>query len=198
GAVITDPCPKCHGNGRVEVRKTIEVTIPPGVDTGNRVRLSGEGEAGDPGAPRGDLYVVLRVREHPLFQREGPHLICQVPVTFSQAALGADIEVPTLDGPITHKLPRGTQAGEVLRIAGKGMPHLRGGRKGDLHVQVVVETPRHLTKRQEELFRELAEIDQKHVSAQRKSFLDKLKEFLTPAAPADEKGGPGADEERPG
>jgi molecular chaperone DnaJ len=192
GTIITDPCPACGGSGRVTSRRTLEVDIPPGVDTGNRIRCSGEGEAGDPGAPRGDLYCVVRVREHPLFQRDGTHLICQVPITFSQAALGGDIEVPTLDGTLPHKLKRGTQSGEVVRIPGQGMPSVRGGRRGDLLVQLIVETPRHLTKRQEELFRELAELDQKHVPPQRKSFLDKLKEFFT-AEPAAQ--GPKQDEQ---
>jgi molecular chaperone DnaJ len=178
GAVITDPCGHCHGDGRVNVKRTLDVTIPPGVDTGMRVRLNGEGEAGDPGAPRGDLFVLVRVREHTLFQRDGGHLICQVPVTFSQAALGAKIEVPTLDGPLQYDLPKGVQAGDVLRVHGQGMPNVRGGRKGDLLVQVLVETPKSLTKRQEELFRELAEIEQKHVSPQRKGFLDKLRDFF--------------------
>jgi molecular chaperone DnaJ len=179
GAVITDPCPACHGNGRVVARRAIDVSIPPGVDTGTRIRLSGEGEAGDPGGPRGDLYCSIRVREHTLFQRDGNHLVCQVPITISQAALGGEIDIPTLDGRITHSLNRGIQAGEVVQIAGKGMPSLRGGRRGDLLVQVIVETPRQLTKRQEELFRELAELDQKHVSPQRKSFLEKLRDFFT-------------------
>jgi molecular chaperone DnaJ len=188
GAIITDPCETCHGHGRVEVRRTLEVTIPAGVESGNRIRVSGEGEAGEPGAPRGDLYCLIRVREHSIFERDGPHLICRVPITFSQAALGADIEVPTLDGAITYPLPRGTQTGEVLRIHGRGMPSLRGGRAGDLLVQVMVETPQKLTKRQEELLRELAEIDQKHVSPQRKSFLDKLRDLF--AGEPEESGAP--------
>jgi molecular chaperone DnaJ len=185
GEVITDPCPRCRGGGRIEVRRTIEVYVRPGVNTGDRMRLSGEGEAGEPGGPRGNLYCLVRLRDHPLFRRDGPNLICQVPVTFSQAALGADLEVPTLDGTITYPLKRGTQNGEVVRIPGKGMPNLRaGGRAGDLLVQILVETPRQLTPRQEELFRELAEIDQKHVSPQRKSFLNKLKDFFTPEPPS--------------
>jgi molecular chaperone DnaJ len=143
------------------------------------VPIQGEGEAGDPGAPRGDLYCLLRVREHPLFQRNGADLVCQVPITFSQAALGTDIEVPTLEGSLTHPLRRGIQSREILRIAGRGMPSLRGGRRGDLLVDVVVETPRTLTKRQEELLRELAELDHKHVSPERKSFVDKLREFVS-------------------
>jgi molecular chaperone DnaJ len=178
GAVITDPCSTCHGQGRVEVRASLEVNLPPGVDTGTRFRVTGEGEAGEPGAPRGDLYCLVRVREHPIFERDGLHLVCRVPITFSQAALGADIEVPTLEGTITHPLPRGTQNGEVLRIPGLGMPSLRGGRRGELLVQVFVETPQKLTRRQEELFRELAEIDQKHVSPQRKSFLEKVRKLF--------------------
>jgi molecular chaperone DnaJ len=179
GVVITDPCPTCHGNGRVVARRTLDVAVPPGVDTGTRIRLGGEGEAGDRGAPRGDLYCLLRVREHPLFQRDGVNLICQVPVTVSQAVLGGDIEVPTLDGAMNHHLKRGVQSGAMIRIAGKGMPNLRGGRPGDLLVAVIVETPRHLTKRQEELYRELAELDQKHVSPERKSFMEKLRSFFT-------------------
>lgn len=184
GAVITDPCSSCQGRARIVVRRTIEVKIPPGVDSGNVLRLAGEGEAGDPGAPRGDLECVIRVREHPFFHREGQHLVCQVPITFSQAALGGDIEVPTLNGAIPHTLKRGMQSGETVRLVGQGMPSIRGGRHGDLIVQVVVETPKHLTKRQEELFRELAELDKGQVSPQRKGFLDKLKEFFTPEPPA--------------
>jgi molecular chaperone DnaJ len=184
GFVITDPCSGCHGNGRVVAKRTLDVAVPPGVDTGTRLRLGGEGEAGDRGAPRGDLYCLLRVREHPLFQRDGTNLICQVPVTFSQAALGGEIDVPTLDGASKHHLKRGIQSGELVRIAGKGMPNLRGGRSGDLLVAVLVETPRHLTKRQEELFREMADIDQKHVSPERKSFLEKLRRFFAADEPS--------------
>jgi molecular chaperone DnaJ len=182
GVVITDPCMTCHGHGRVEARRSLDVAIPPGVDTGTRIRLGGEGETGEIGASRGDLYVTIRVREHTLFQRDGNNLICQVPITFSQAALGAEIEVPSLDGPVSHKLKHGIQSGEVMQIHGRGMPSLRGGRRGDLLVQLLVETPRNLTKRQEELFRELSELDQKHVSPARKSFLDKLRDFFTPEA----------------
>jgi molecular chaperone DnaJ len=186
GVRVTDPCTSCRGQGRVEARRTLEVTIPPGVDNGTRIRLTNEGEAGEMGTARGDLYCMMRVREHALFQREGQHLVCQVPITFSQAALGGDIDLPTLDGPLTHKLKRGTQSGDLLRINGRGMPSLRGGRPGDLVVQVVVETPRQLTKRQEELFRELAELEQAHVSPARKSFLEKLRDFFT--APNDQAG----------
>lgn len=179
GYVITDPCPTCRGRARVAVKRSVPVDIPAGAFTGLRLMLRGEGEAGEQGAPRGNLICEVSVKEHNLFRREGDHLICQVPVTFSQAALGTDMEVPSLDGPLTHSLKTGTQSGDVVRIAGKGMPSVRTGRKGDLHVIVLVETPRNLTKRQEEIFRELAEIDKKHVSAQRKSFVDKLRDLFS-------------------
>jgi molecular chaperone DnaJ len=179
GQIITSPCTNCRGQGRVQVRRTLEINIPAGVDTGIKVRHAGEGEAGGPGQPRGDLLVVIRVKDHPLFQRDGNHLICRVPVTFSQAALGAEIEVPAIDGPTQMPLPRGTQSGDVHRIPRRGMPDVHGGPRGDLLVQVVVETPRNLTKRQEELYRELAELDHKHVSPERKTFLEKLKSFFS-------------------
>jgi molecular chaperone DnaJ len=185
GTTVPEPCPACRGQGRIQARRTIEVEIPPGVDDGNRIPMRGEGEAGPPGGPPGDLYVLIRVREHVLFkrhERDPRHLICQVPITFSQAALGGEIEVPTLAGPAPLKLKRGVQSGEVLTLSGKGMPphpNDRGGSPGNLFVQVVVETPRHLTKRQEELLRELAELDNSNVSAQRKSWLDRVREFFT-------------------
>lgn len=185
GTIVPDPCPACRGQGRVQAKRTIEINIPPGVDDGNRIPLRGEGEAGGPGAPPGDLYILVRVREHALFKRhegDGRHLICQVPITFSQAALGGDIEVPTLAGPVTHKLQRGVQSGDVVRLSGRGMPahpNDRGGQPGDLYVQLVIETPKNLSKRQEELFRELAELDKSHVSAQRKSWLDRVRDFFT-------------------
>jgi molecular chaperone DnaJ len=186
GVVIPDPCPKCRGNGTVEVERELTVHIPPGVDNDVSIRLPGEGEAGDPGAPPGDLFCVIRVRKHALFVRHGQDLHCEVPVTFSQAALGSAIDVPTLDGRfITHNLRRGTQGGEELRIPGRGMPHLRGGRHGNLVVHVRVVTPRNLSKRQEELLRELDELEGKHVSPERKSFLDRVREFFTASAPAD-------------
>jgi molecular chaperone DnaJ len=188
GAVITDPCPECNGNGRVMARRSLDVAVPPGVDTGTRIRLSGEGEAGDPGAQRGDLYCLIRVKEHSLFRRDGNHLICQVPITFSQAALGGDVDIPTLDGSVKQHLRRGIQSGEVVRIAGRGMPSLRGGTPGDLLVQVVVETPRNLTKRQQELFRELAELDHKHVSPERRTFLEKVRSLFSPEEAAPDSG----------
>ncbi len=184
GAVITDPCRTCHGRGAIEVERALMVNIPPGVDNDVSIRLAGEGEAGERGAPPGDLYCVLRVRKYPLFARHGQDLHCEVPITISQAALGRPIEVPTLDGKfITHTLKRGTQSGDEVRIAGHGMPHLRSGRPGDLVVHVRVVTPRRLTKRQEELFHELEEIDGTEIPPEHKSFLERIREFFTPDTP---------------
>lgn len=181
GAVITDPCRTCHGRGAVEVERTLTINIPPGVDNDVSIRLNGEGESGERGAPPGDLYCVLRVRKHPLFVRHGQDLHCEVPVTISQAVLGRPIEVPTLDGQfVTQALKRGTQSGDEVRIPGKGMPHLRGNRTGDLVVHVKLVTPRRLTKRQEELFHELEEIDGTEIPPEHKSFLDRIREFFAP------------------
>ena len=182
GSVITDPCANCRGRGRVKVTRTLEIGIPPGIQTGQRITLRGEGEAGEAGASRGNLICEVHVREHSMFRRKNDDLVCQVPITFSQAALGAELEVPSLDGPFLHTIKAGVQSEDVIRIQGKGMPILgAGGRRGDLHVVLVVETPRNLSKRQEELLRELAETDHKNVSPQRKSFFEKLRELFTGA-----------------
>ena len=157
--------------------------MPAGVDTGVRLQLRGEGEAGDPGAGRGDLEVVIRVEEDHDFRREGNNLITAVPITYSQAALGATFDIPTLLGKAALTVPRGSQTHTELRIVGEGMPSLRGARKGDLRVVIIVETPAKLTPRQEELMREMAELEKKQVSPERKSFMDKLKGFFA----ADEK-----------
>jgi molecular chaperone DnaJ len=180
GVVITDLCPTCRGRQRVKARRTVEVQIPPGVDKGTRQLppLRGEGNVGEPGGPRGDLYFEIHIQEHQLFRREGDHLVCQIPISFSQAALGGPVEVPTLDGPINYELKRGHQTHETIRVAGKGMPNLRSGRRGDLIAFLIVETPTGLTKRQEELLREMAEIDKKNVTPQRKSFFDTLRNLF--------------------
>lgn len=183
GTVITDPCATCRGRGRVKVKKQLELTIPAGVDTGNRMTIRGEGDIGEPGTPPGNFICEIQVREHGLFRREAEHLICQVPITFSQAALGAEVEVPALDGPLMHSIKAGVQHGDVIRIPRKGMPIYGAGRRGDLHVIIQVETPKNLSKRQEELFRELAEIERKDVSPQRKSFFEKLRELFTGSEP---------------
>ena len=154
GRVILDPCKSCRGNGRVERSKTLSVKVPPGVDNGDRVRLSGEGEAGMNGAPPGDLYVQMRLAEHPIFTRDGTDLFCEVPVSFADAALGGEIEVPTLDGRVKLKVPPETQTGKLFRLRGRGAPPVRGGPDGDLLCRVVVETPIHLSDKQKALLRE--------------------------------------------
>ncbi len=181
GTVITDPCPTCRGRGLVKVTRTLEIAIPPGADTGSRMTVRGEGETGDAGAPRGNLIIEIHVREHSFFTRKEDDLICEVPITFSQAALGAVIEVPSLDGKFTHTIRAGVQSGDVLRVPGKGMPIHGAGRFGDMRVVVIVETPKNLSERQEQLLRELAELDHKNVSARRKSFFEKLRELFTGA-----------------
>ncbi|MCZ6658202.1 MAG: molecular chaperone DnaJ [Gammaproteobacteria bacterium] len=154
GKVITDPCRTCGGGGRIEKRKTLSVRIPAGVDSGDRIRLAGEGEAGLHGGPPGDLYVQIEVREHAIFQREGKHLYCDVPISFVDAALGGELEVPTLDGRVKLKIPTETQTGKMFRLRGKGVTPVRGGSVGDLLCKVSVETPVKLNDAQRELLRE--------------------------------------------
>ena len=156
GKVIKDPCRDCHGEGRVQEYKTLSVKVPKGVDTGDRIRLTGEGEAGVNGGPAGDLYVQVDVREHNIFQRDGKHLYCEVPVTFTDAALGGELEVPTLDGKVKLKIPAETQTGKMFRLRGKGVVPVRGGGQGDLICKIVVETPVNLSARQKELLQEFA------------------------------------------
>ena len=157
GKIIKDPCNSCHGQGRKQKTKTLNVKIPAGVDTGDRIRLSGEGEAGEHGAPAGDLYVQVHVKEHNIFERDGNNLYCEVPVSFSMAALGGEVEVPTLDGRVNLKVPEETQTGRMFRMRGKGVKGVRGGGVGDLIVKLVVETPVKLSSRQKELLREFEE-----------------------------------------
>jgi molecular chaperone DnaJ len=180
GVIIGDPCSTCRGWGRRDVERTLDLNLPAGVFDGFTFAVQGEGSAGAPGAPRGDLICEVRVREHSLLHRDGDHLYCRVPITFSQAALGGEVLIPTLEGTINHTLPPGLQSGDFITLRGKGMPSLRTGRRGDMKVQVLVETPKTLSKRQEELLRQLAEQDNKHVTPQRKGFFDKLKEFFVP------------------
>lgn len=157
GKMISDPCPKCRGQGRVEKSKTLSVKVPPGVDTGDRIRLSGEGEAGPEGGPPGDLFVQMSVRQHPIFERDGKNLYCEVPITFVAAALGGELEVPTLDGRVKLKIPAETQTGKLFRLRGKGVKPVRGGALGDLLCRAVVETPVNLNKKQKELLKEFQE-----------------------------------------
>ena len=155
GKSITDPCSHCRGQGRVEKTKTLSVKVPPGVDTGDRIRLSGEGEAGPEGGPPGDLFVQMSVRQHPIFERDGKNLYCEVPITIVDAALGGDLDVPTLDGRVKLKIPAETQTGKLFRLRGKGVKPVRGGSVGDLLVRVVVETPVKLNKEQKALMEKL-------------------------------------------
>lgn len=181
GKMITDPCKDCQGQGRVEEQKTLSVKVPAGVDTGDRIRLAGEGEAGVNGGPAGDLYVVVSVREHKIFQRDGKNLYCEVPISFADAALGGELEVPTLDGRVKLKIPDGTQTGKLFRLRGKGVTPVRGGSPGDLLCRVAVETPVNLTKRQRELIQELRETLQEEGSNQSpraKSWFDGVKNFF--------------------
>lgn len=157
GKIISDPCNACHGQGRVEKTKTLSVKVPAGVDTGDRIRLSGEGEAGENGAPAGDLYVQVHVREHRIFTREGNNLYCEVPLSFTRAALGGEIEVPTLEGKVKLKVTAETQTGKMFRLRNKGVKSVRSGSVGDLICKVVIETPVNLSSRQKELLDELEE-----------------------------------------
>ena len=159
GQTIKNPCKVCHGAGRVEQEKSLSVNIPAGVETGTRIRLAGEGEAGMRGGPTGDLYIFIEVRDHELFERENNHLFCRVPVSMTKAALGGDIEVPTIDGGRSRvKIPAGSQSGRQMRLRGKGMPALRGGGPGDMFIEMAVETPVNLTARQKELLREFDDL----------------------------------------
>jgi molecular chaperone DnaJ len=178
GSVISDPCPKCRGEGRVIQQKTIDAKIPAGVEDGTRIRFSGVGEAGIQGGPPGDLYVVLHVKEHPFFERQGNDLYCVVPISFTQAALGAELHVPTLESEHTLKVPEGTQSGSVLKIRGKGVPVLNGHGKGDLFVEVRIQTPGKLTKRQRELLQELQTLTQVENKPERRSILGKVKDMF--------------------
>ena len=177
GQIIKNPCKVCAGSGRVERERALSVNIPAGVETGTRIRLAGEGEAGLRGGPSGDLYIFIEVAEHALFQREGTELYCRVPVSVSSAALGGDIEVPTIDGGRSRvKIPAGSQSGRQMRLRGKGMPALRGGGSGDMYIELSVETPVNLTSRQKELLREFEQLSEDN-HPESSSFLGKVKSF---------------------
>lgn len=178
GTVIAKPCPACAGAGRLDKEAAISVKVPAGVESGTRLRVRGEGES-LPGGPPGDLYCDIYVREHPVFARSGPDLLCEVPISYSTAALGGIVLVPSLEGEACElSIPRSTQSGELLRVRGLGLPDMQAGGRGDLLARAIVETPQKLTPRQEELLRELAEIENVNVSERRKSFLDRIKDYL--------------------
>ncbi|WP_438952065.1 molecular chaperone DnaJ [Porticoccus sp.] len=179
GQVISDPCGACHGQGRVQESKTLSVKVPAGVDTGDRIRLAGEGEAGPEGGPPGDLYVQIHVREHALFKRDGRNLYCEVPISIVDAILGGEIEVPTLDGRVKLKIPPETQTDRVFRLRGKGVASVRGGGPGDLLCRVVLETPVNLNAEQKELLRQLQEsLEKGKHSPKRASWFEGVKKFF--------------------
>lgn len=181
GKIIKDPCSDCHGQGRVEERKTLSVKVPAGVDTGDRIRLSGEGEAGENGGPPGDLYVQVSVKPHAIFERDENNLLCQVPISVATAALGGELEIPTLNGRVKLKIPSETQTGKLFRLRGKGVKPVRGGPVGDLLCRVQVETPVKLTARQKELLQELEESmisDNTKHNPQSGSWMDGVKKFF--------------------
>jgi molecular chaperone DnaJ len=182
GKIISNPCDSCYGQGRVRQEKTLPVSVPAGVDTGDRIRLNGEGEAGRNGGPAGDLYVEVRVREHAIFEREGSHLSCEVPVSFTTAALGGTVEVPTLDGEVVLKIPAETQSGRVFRVREKGVKPVRGGASGDLFCRVVIETPVSLNHDQKELLKQFeASLRAGSHQPREQTFFDGVKKFFTGA-----------------
>ena len=179
GQVISDPCPKCAGQGRVTEERSLSVNIPAGIEDGTRIRLAGEGEAGLRGGPSGDLYIFLAVKPHEFFQRDGADLYCKVPISMTSAALGGAFEVATLDGTQTRvKVPEGTQNGRQFRLKGKGMPVLRQPTVGDLYIQVAIETPQNLSKRQRELLEEFEKLSSKDNSPQSSGFFSRMKDFF--------------------
>jgi molecular chaperone DnaJ len=178
GQVITDPCKTCHGQGVVPKKRSLTVKIPAGVYEGQGIRVSGEGEPGRGGGPRGDLYCYVRVKAHPFLLRDGSNLVVTVPLSFTQLALGATIDVPTLDGTRKLKITPGSQHGSILRVREQGLPEVRGGHKGDLLVQLAVEIPKRLTAEQERLLREYAKTEEKDVSSDSKTFFDKIRQHF--------------------
>ena len=178
GVIIEKPCKACKGSGRESKVVRIKVPIPAGIEDGARLRVPDEGEPSDSGGPRGDLLCTILVAEHDFFTRQGDDVVCQIPITFAQAALGTNLEVPTLTGKVRYSIPPGTQTGQAFRLGGLGFKR-RGGGTGDQYVQVIAETPKKLSQRQEELFRELASLDDKYVSPQRKGFMDRWKDYFS-------------------
>lgn len=181
GQVIADPCTSCHGEGRVRKQKTLEVKIPAGVDTGDRIRLTGEGEAGAQGGTPGDLYVQVSVRPHQIFRRDGADLYCEVPIDFTDAALGGELEVPTLEGRVKLRIPEGTQTGKLFRLRGKGVKPIRSSAQGDMLCRVIVETPVNLSSQQKELLRELQKSmggDSSKQSPNKESFFSSVRKFF--------------------
>ena len=179
GQVISDPCVECHGAGRVTEERKLSVNIPAGIEDGTRIRLAGEGEAGLRGGPSGDLYIFLSVKPHEFFQRDGADIFCRVPISVTTAALGGEFQVPTIEGGKTRvKVPDGTQTGKQFRLKGKGMPVLRSGRVGDMHIQVAVETPQNLSRRQRELLEEFEQVSSAENNPESTGFFARVRDFL--------------------
>jgi molecular chaperone DnaJ len=178
GEVITSPCLECHGSGRIKKKKLLKIKIPAGVDNATRLRIAGEGEAGDKGAAKVDLYVLIRVKKHDIFEREGNNLYCQISISFTHAALGTSARIPTLDGFEILKIPAGTQAGETFRLKGKGIANLESHRKGDLFVKINIKTPQNLSQEQKELLRKFAESRGEDLEVLDKSIIDKVKDIF--------------------
>jgi molecular chaperone DnaJ len=179
GKMVSDPCPSCHGEGRVKKHKTLSVKIPAGVDNGDRIRLGGEGEAGVNGGPPGDLYVVIHLKEHPVFKRDGDDLHCEMPISFATAALGGEVEIPTLEGHAKIKIPAETQSGKVFRLRGKGIKGVRSQAPGDLLCHMQIETPVNLSERQRELLHEFDSLSRgRNNNPRAQSFMDKVKSFF--------------------
>lgn len=179
GTLNSSPCRPCRGSGQTLKKVQAEVDIPPGVDTGMQIRIAGQGERSTTGGTPGDCYCVINVLPHSLFEREGQHLICRVPITYCQAVLGTEIEVPTLSGPGEVRIPAGTQSGDVFKLRGKGLPDPRVTGRGDLLVQVRIEVPKRVSEQEEALLRQLADLEHVNVAPERKSFFEKVKEYFT-------------------
>lgn len=178
GTLIDNPCEECEGQGRSPKECVISVKIPPGIHDGQRIRVRGEGEPGAHGTTRGDLHVIVQIKPHELFERDGDNVVCRLPISFTQAALGADVEVPTLSGSRTLRVPAGTQFGEVFKLSGEGLPNLRNGRNGSQIVQVTIDVPKKLNKAQQELLRKFAATEDRSVLPETKNFFEKVKEYL--------------------
>ncbi len=178
GKIIKEACPACNGKGKNRKSIKIKLNIPAGIDDGQTISLRGEGDPGAKGGPAGDLFVTVNVRPHALFKRQGNDVVCEVPITFVQAALGADLEVPTLDGKVKYSMPEGTQTGTIFRLKGKGIPFLRGNGRGDQYIKVEIDVPKKLNEKQKAVLKQFAEISGDDVYEQRKSFFDKMKDAL--------------------
>jgi len=178
GKIISDPCHECHGTGTLKKQKSLKVKVPAGVADGSRLRVASEGAAGAKGGPNGDLYVYLFVKPHKFFERDGNDVYCEVPINIVQATLGAEVEVPTLDGKVVMKIPEGTQPGRVMRLRGKGIPRLRGTGRGDQLVRIKVVVPTKLTERQKAVLRNFADVAKDNINPEEKSFLNKIKDLF--------------------